>query len=218
MAAGDAQAPERSTHPPTLGLLGAPGSGKSAAAAHLGGRGFCVIDADRLAREALRHPSVVGAIGARFEASHPGIIGSDGQVDRGVLAEVVFVEPEVRRWLEGLIHPRVAAERQRIRATVDPERYPAGVVEDCPLLLETGLDAVCDALMMIDADQAARVARVRERGWDAAELARRDAAQWPLERKRDAAGVVIDNSGDLAALGRAIDAWLDAHWRPGRPS
>ena len=213
MALGaDASAP--TSWPSTLGLLGAPGSGKSAAAAHLARRGFLVIDADAAARAALREPEVVAAVRERFAGTQPPVVDHADRIDRAALGARVFADPALRRWLERLVHPRVEAARREARRGIDRDAHPLGVVEDCPLLLETGLDRACDRLMMIDASRGVRLARVAARGWSATELERRDAAQWPLARKRAAADAVIVNEASLEALGAAIDEWLSEHWPP----
>jgi dephospho-CoA kinase len=71
----------------------------------------------------------------------------------------------------------------------------AAIVEDCPLLLESGVDASCDALVFVDSDFEARLARVaRKRGWDRAELERRESLQAALDTKASRADYVVWNS------------------------
>ena len=71
------------------------------------------------------------------------------------------------------------------------------LVEDCPLLFEAGLDAACDATLFVDADRERRRGRDREqRGWDDDDLRRREAAQMPLDMKRERADYSVTNDGD----------------------
>ena len=128
-----------------------------------------------------------------------GVLDERGRVDRGAIAAIVFRDPAERARLEGYLHPRV--ERARLRMF---EGAPAGtpaLVIDAPLLLEAGLADRCDRLWFIDAPESARRTRVTTtRGWTAEELARREGAQWSLDRKRAAAHDVLRNDGDPASL------------------
>ena len=73
-------------------------------------------------------------------------------------------------------------------------------VVDAPLLLESGLDRLCDVTLFVECDAATRAARLATaRGWAPDEIERREARQRPLDRKRQAADLVVPNSGDLAA-------------------
>lgn len=190
--------------PPVIGLVGGIGAGKSAVAAHLRRLGCVVCDSDALAREVLLDPGVRREL-VRWWGS--GIMNSDGLVDRRRVAAIVFERPEERLRLEALIHPLV--ERRREALFRDAPASTRALVIDAPLLLEAGLGERCDAILFVDAPEAMRRARVEAtRGWDAAELARREAAQWPLDRKRAAARAVIRNDGSEAELARAVEAAL----------
>lgn len=178
-----------------LGVLGGIASGKSAVAALLaGGRGV-VLDADRYAREALDSPDVLERL---REAFGPSALGPDGHADRIFLAQRVFTDAEARRRLEGWIHPLV---RERILSGLAAarERGAERVVLDVPLLLENdaehGLARLCDHLVFVEASEATRAGRATSRGWAEGEVARREAAQMPLEDKRRRAAYVIHNDG-----------------------
>ncbi|MEM7683008.1 MAG: dephospho-CoA kinase [Planctomycetota bacterium] len=204
------------SHPkPVIGLLGAPGSGKSYVAAQLAERGGRVIDADALARQSLETPENAQRLAERWGA---GVLDRAGVVDRKAVGRRVFADAAERAWLESLIHPEVGRRRAALRqdAWADPEaRF---VVEDCPLLLETGLDASCDVLLMVDASEAVRLGRVAARGWDSAELERRQASQASLDSKRRAADYVVRNEGDAAALRAALSDVLRQALPPDSPS
>lgn len=93
-------------------------------------------------------------------------------------------------------------------ARTDRRTTPA-VIVDAPLLFEAGLDKECDAVVFVDTPRDSRLKRVQEtRGWDEAELTRREKAQLPLEEKRKRADVVIANDGTLEVLrSRSLDAY-----------
>ena len=119
-----------------VGLTGGIGAGKSAVAKRLAERGAVIIDADRLAREVVSAGTdglaeVVAAFG-------PGVVGADGELDRPALGQRVFADPAARKQLEGIIHPRVRARTAELTAGAPDD---AVVVNDVPLLVETGLSA-----------------------------------------------------------------------------
>lgn len=200
---------------PIIGLVGGIGSGKSTVAQVWRELGCCVSDSDRLARESFEDPAIRAALRSWWGDA---AFGADGSPDRAAIAKIVFADPAARARLEGIVHPWIESRRVATFAAA-----PAGTVAfviDAPLLLEAGLDRECDAVVLVDAPRSAREARVRGRsGWSADELARREAAQWPIERKLAKATDVIVNDGDLASLHTSARRVLDAictRWTPAR--
>jgi dephospho-CoA kinase len=188
--------------PFVLGLAGGIGAGKSAAASVLRAMGWLVSDSDAGAREELRAPDVRDTLRAWWGED---ILDASGAVDRAKVARIVFADSVQRTRLEGLIHPRLRAARERLKAEAR-ERGAPGVVIDAPLLFEAGLDAECDAVLFIDAARALRLERVaRTRAWSEEELSRREAAQMPAEEKKRRAHVVILNDGDEASLRARVE-------------
>jgi len=181
---------------PVIGLVGGIGSGKSAVGAMLADEGCLVCDSDELVRRQYDEPAVRAQLQTWWG---PGILDHRGVVDRSAVAAIVFRDPAERVRLESLLHPRVEAERARVFAAA-PAGTPALVI-DAPLLLEAGLGPSCDAIWFVEAPESLRRARVMgSRGWTADELARRENAQWSLDRKRAAAHHVLRNDGDPASL------------------
>jgi dephospho-CoA kinase len=195
---------------PVIGLVGGIGSGKSAVAATLASEGCLVCDSDELVRRQYDEP----AVRARLQGWWgPGILDERGRVDRAAVAAIVFRDPEERRRLEAFLHPLVEAERAR-RFDMAPAGTVALVIA-APLLLEAGLGPSCDHIWFIDAPEALRRARVMgSRGWSADELARRESAQWSLDRKRSAAHHVLRNDGDPASLREQVRQALAGIRRP----
>lgn len=178
-----------------IGLLGGVASGKSLVAGQLCQRGAGVLDADRAGHEVLQTSEVEEASRHRWG---DGVFGPDGHVDRGRLAKIVFANtPEglcERRYLEQLTHPRIGRRLLEQAATMEKEGKPAAVL-DAPLLLEAGWDKLCKVLVFVDAPRELRLARAEARGWTEGEFTAREQAQHSMDRKRQGADVVIDNSG-----------------------
>lgn len=180
-----------------IGLAGGIGAGKSTVAsamAQLGGR---VIDADAAAREALKREDVRQQI---VDWWGQAMLDEAGGLNRKQLAERVFSDEAERRRLEGLLHPIIAAQRERMIADAQADPEARFIVLDAPLLFEVGLDKRCDHVVFVDADRNRRLDRVaRERGWSADELERREKNQMSLDRKRQLADNVIVNDASEAA-------------------
>jgi dephospho-CoA kinase len=180
-----------------LGLAGGIGAGKSAVAAEFARQGCVVVDSDHEAKAALDRPEVREALRSWWG---DGVLNAAGQIDRKAVANIVFTRPEERARLEALVHPLIRQRRSELVARA-AESGAAAVIVDAPLLFEAGVDAECDAVIFVDAPREVRLERVmRTRGWDDAELARRESAQWSVERKREASRFVVANDGPREAL------------------
>jgi dephospho-CoA kinase len=190
---------------PVIGLTGGIGSGKSAVARMLAEEGCLVCDSDALARQAFNDESIRDAMLAWWGNR---VAAPDGAVDRSKVAAIVFTDSAERARLEALTHPWIEARRERLFAAPPPGTR--ALVIDAPLLLEAGLGDRCHAIVFVDSPLEMRLSRVREaRGWDAAEHARRESAQWPLDRKRAAADHVVRNDGSPESLRAQVRAVLD---------
>lgn len=179
--------------PVVLGIAGGIGSGKSTVAREFAKLGWVIIDSDSEAKAALMLPDVKATLEEWWGS---GVLDPQGEVNRTSVGEIVFADEAQRKRLEGLIHPLVAKCRRAAiaSATAKSGRIPPGVVYDAPLLFEAGLDKECDAVVFVEASEGVRIGRTkRTRGWDEAEYLRRQAAQWPLERKKSLCRFVIQN-------------------------
>ncbi len=196
---------------PVIGLIGGIGSGKSEVASLLADRGAIVINADLVGHQLLDIPEVRTLIVDRFGKRVLKESASDGavrtQIDRRVLASIVFADAEARRALEAILHPRM---RQQFAATIESARdgdaRPRALVLDAAVLLEAGWDDLCDLVVFVDAPRGKRLERVaRQRGWTLDAFQAREEAQWPCELKRRRADFVVNNDGDLDLLRRQVD-------------
>lgn len=194
------------SHKPILGLIGAIGAGKSMAALALAKRGGAIVDADKLGHVVLDEPEVRSRLVARWG---DGILKEDGTVNRRAVGGVVFGNPEERKALEAVVFPRIHALEEEAYDRADADQAVGFIVLDAAVLLEAGRRAVCTKLLMIDAPRWLRLERVAARnGWDDAELARREAAQLPLDAKRAVADAVLVNDASPGELQTKIDAVL----------
>ena len=179
---------------PIIGIVGGIGSGKSHVARLLGELGCRVIDSDAQIRAAYREPAVIAAIRQWWG---DGVMLPDGTVNKSAIAARIFADPAEKRRLEGLLHPLVHAAREREMAAAANDLQVIAYVWDTPLLLEAGLGEACDAIVFVDAPWERRLARVRAtRGWDEAELRRRENSQMPLDTKRGLSDYRLTNSAD----------------------
>lgn len=181
-----------------VGLTGTVGAGKSTVGRHFESWGACRVDADRLAREAVA-PGSRGLAEVR-EAFGEEVIDEEGALDREAMRWRAFADPDARRRLEAIVHPEV----RRLMEERAEEARAGGcevLVAEVPLLLEGGMEDDFDLVVVVDAPREQRRRRVEEeRGLDRETFEAIEGAQWPAERKRSAADVVIVNDGTLDRL------------------
>jgi dephospho-CoA kinase len=197
-----------STKKPVIGLTGGIASGKSVASRVLAGLGIGIVDADRIAREVVAPGSDgLAAVVAAFGSE---VLTEDGALDREKVAARVFREPDARKVLQAITHPRIAVRSAELLAELSATDSPY-VVYDAPLLVEVGAHKGLDALIVVAAERATQIARAVARdGMTPDEAERRIAAQLPLAEKVAVADYVVHNDGTLEALEAAV---LDTHRR-----
>ena len=194
-----------------VGLTGGIGSGKSEVARLLAERGAVVVDSDRLAREVVA-PGTPG-LAAVVAAFGPDILNADGTLARDRLAAVVFADEKARARLNAIVHPLVGAAAAERLAAAPPD---AVVVHDVPLLVEAGMAAAFDVVVVVDAPREVRLARlVGPRGMARADAEARIDAQATREERLAVADHVITNDGSLAELAAQVDRlWTNLAERP----
>ncbi|MFL5766939.1 MAG: dephospho-CoA kinase [Actinomycetota bacterium] len=185
-----------------VGLTGGIGAGKSTAAAMLDARGATVIDADDLARRAVR--SGTPAFDRIVDTFGRDVVGADGELDRAGLAAIVFADPDRRRELERITHPEVA---RLLREALEPLRSTdAVVVYASPLMVESGMTQACDVVVVVVAPADEQLRRVGEqRGMAATDVRARMAAQASDDERAAAADVILDNGGSIEELEAQVD-------------
>lgn len=188
-----------------VGLTGGIGAGKSTVARLLADRGALILDADVAAREVVA-PGTEG-LAAVVNAFGDAVLAPDGVLDRAALASVVFADQDRRAVLNGIVHPRVRAWMAERVVTAPPGSV---IVQDIPLLVESGLASLFELVVVVDAADPVRIARlVSDRGMTEAEASARIAAQAPREQRLAAADVVINNDGTPEQLAGQVAALWD---------
>jgi len=187
-----------------IGLTGGIGAGKSTVSATFAERGGVIVDGDVISREVVE-PGTEG-LAALVEAFGDGILLPDGALDRPALAAKAFSNDESRATLNGIVHPLVGKRRSEIIAAVPEDSV---VVEDIPLLVESGMAPFFPLVVVVYADVELRVKRlVEHRGMAEADARARIAAQADDAQRRAVADVWLDNSGSPEALiERAREVW-----------
>ncbi|MDA1360331.1 dephospho-CoA kinase [Glycomyces luteolus] len=182
-----------------VALTGGIGAGKSTVAAKLSELGARVIDADALSREVVA-PNTEGlaAVVSRFG---PEVLDTDGALDRAELAKIVFSNPPARAELEAIVHPRV---RTRARELTDAMPEDAIVVQDIPLLAETGQAPGFHLNIDVEAPRELRLERLAERGLPREDAIRRIDAQASDAERREVCDVVIHNRDGREDLERRV--------------
>ncbi len=186
------------SRPFLIGLTGGIATGKSTVAGILTEQGIPVLDADRLAREAVAPGSeILAQLHSRYGE---GILSPNGSLHRQALATLIFGDVSERAWVESLIHPYVRQQMKQGIQVWQKQGIPVGCLM-IPLLFEAGLEDWVDAIWVVACDLHQQRERLRERDHlSAAEIEARLAAQWPLERKCQFATTVVDNNRDPQQL------------------
>lgn len=187
-----------------IGLTGNIASGKSEIARMLADRGATVIDADVLAREAVRPDTqALKDIIKRWGAD---VLKKDGSLDRAALRQIVFADQSELDALNRIVHPGITRIRDREVAQAR-ERGDPIIVCVIPLLFESDIVDEFDAIVLVDAPRPLRLERmVASRGVEATDAMNMIASQMPAELKRARADYVIENNGSLQDLERDVDA------------
>lgn len=185
------------------GLTGGIASGKSTVARFFGKLGARVIDADELARKVVEPGTsgwhkVIETFGEAYITPH-------GELDRKRLAQLVFQDPQAKKRLEAVIHPRVLALREKITREILREDPQALIIFDVPLLIEAGLHRKVDRVIVVWIPRENQIQRLIERD----KLTRQEAekrlkSQMPLDEKLPFAHYVVDNSGSLEATEKQV--------------
>ncbi|HNE88026.1 MAG TPA: dephospho-CoA kinase [Actinomycetota bacterium] len=193
-----------------VGLTGGIGSGKSTVAQMFADLGAWVVDADAIAREVVA-PGSEG-LAELVEQFGSQILTDNGDLDRAAVAAVVFSDPSARERLNAIVHPLIARRTTELIAAIPQD---AVLVHDVPLLVELGMQATYDLVVVVDAPDDVRVQRLVQRGLDEDDARARIAAQASRDERLAVADVIIENTGDLDDLRTQVKAaWPQVSGQP----
>ena len=188
-----------------VGLTGGIGSGKSLAAQFFSQLGALVIDADQLARSVIQRGSQgFDEVLLRFGDN----VLINGDIDRVALGQIVFENPEAKKDLEAIIHPRIRAEFEEAVDSLDADEI---MIYEIPLLVETNAADRFDFIITVESDAELRKERLRARGMFHSDIEKRMASQATEEQRRAIADCVITNNGTEDELLRQVEnVWESA--------
>ena len=181
-----------------IGVTGGIGSGKTAVCDIFARLGVPVLHSDEIAKE-LSHSNQV------IRKKLMSLLGteaylSDGTLNRQFVASKIFSNKELQRKVEAVIHPQVEKERERRIKELMQQGYRFLIIE-AALIYEAGLDKKLDVVVVVNAEETTRVARVHKRDAVPEEnVYARINAQWDVKKKLEKADYVINNNGTLEEL------------------
>jgi dephospho-CoA kinase len=187
---------------PIIGIAGGIGSGKSFIASLFGQEGCLVLSADDQVRALYNDPEIKQTLRHWWG---DGVFNTLGEIDRRAVARRIFNNPDEKKRLESLLHPRVQHLRDQAMQAASKDSQVLAFVWDIPLLFEIGHHTSCDAIVFVEAPLEQRLVRVRQtRGWNEAELLARENLQLPLDNKRRMSNYILQNTADVGFAERQV--------------
>ncbi|MDH3256710.1 MAG: dephospho-CoA kinase [Nitrospinota bacterium] len=188
-----------------VGLTGGMGSGKTTVAKYFKALGAYVLDADEICRSLVEPEKpawreIIDLLGN-------GILRDDQTLDRRKIADIVFNDPEKKKALETILHPRVMAEEQAVYKDILQDDPGALVIIDAALLIESENYRKVDKVIVIACDEETQLHRIMAKNM----FSRKDAQnrlrlQMPLEEKIKFADYVLHNDSGLSELKKKVES------------
>ena len=170
-----------------VALTGGIGSGKSTVGQIFAHLGAIVIDSDQLARDVIERGSIgFNEVVAKFGDE----ILKNGEIDRQILASLVFKDPTKRAELEQITHPLIRKAFAKVVSTASPDSI---VINQIPLLVESNHDYKFDHIITVSASESIRTERLIKRGLTNEQIKQRMQAQATDQMREDIADSVIVN-------------------------
>lgn len=183
-----------------IGLTGGIASGKTTVSKILKTKGFLIYDADEIAREISKEEEVKKELISYFGEQ---ILDKASNIDRKKLKDIVFKDKEKLEELNRIIHPRVYVFFKSIRERND---YKKTIVFDVPLLFESGIDKLCDKILLVLADRELKIKRIIKRDGISKELAEKIiGSQMSDDEKIKKADIIIENNDSIEDLKEQVE-------------
>ncbi len=184
-----------------VGLTGGIGSGKTTVANQFATLGIQLVDADLVARDLV----APGSAALAQIAAHFGdvILQQDGSLNRALLRQRIFTDPNEKQWLNQLLHPLIRQQiLQQLAAATSPY-----VLLVAPLLIENGLQPLVDQLLVVDVSPESQLNRTSKRDQvSQSQVAAIMASQCSREQRRALATQLLDNDLPLQSLPERVAA------------
>jgi dephospho-CoA kinase len=182
-----------------IGLTGNYGMGKSTVARMFKELGAFVIDTDDIVRELLKDPAVIYEIKKAFGDD----IVEGGEVNKRMLADIVFEHPHLRISLENILHPGVFRKIDEEIAKITGNS--AIVIIEAPVIFERGYQNRFDKIITVYALEEIAINRLKEKGISEDDARKRLSSQFPIGMKISKSDFVIDNSRDIENTRRQVE-------------
>ena len=183
-----------------VGLTGGIGSGKTLVSDYFKSLGIVIVDADVVSRQVVEPGTeALGKIAEKFDKD---ILNSDGTLNRRVLRDIIFKNPDEKQWLENLLHPLIGLETARQLQT---SQSPYTIFVS-PLLIEIGQYKMTNRILVVDAPENLQVSRTVERdNTQAKNVQSIMNTQASRQKRLDMADDVILNDSDIKSLHKKVD-------------
>ncbi len=182
----------------TAGLTGGIATGKSTVSSILMEAGAIIIDADTIARDAVRKNLPAWHEIVRIFGKE--VLLPDGEIDRAYLGGIIFGDPSKKEILNKIVHPYVIQKVAELIEEIGKESPDSIVILDVPLLIEAGMDKGMEDVILVYTPEHIQIKRLIERdGISDEDALLRVRSQMPIEKKREFATIIIDNNGTLQA-------------------
>ena len=186
----------------TVGITGSFGTGKSTVAEFFAAYGAKIINADAINHALIRRG---GACFKKIISRFGKEVLTKGDLDRRKLAKIVFSNPRKLETLCRIVYPAIVREIKRRRSHYRRTQKNSIIIIDAPLLIEAGLEAICDYVVVVKASPKQQIERLKARmDIEEKEIVKRIKAQMPLSEKLKAADIIIDNSGPLTQTKKEV--------------
>jgi len=194
-------------------ITGRSGSGKSYASEYLANAGVPVIDGDVVARQVVQKGS--RCLQELTKAFGKEILQEDGSLNRQLLAEICFSNPDDRDRLNRITHPHIikviTKEFDNLR-----EQGKGYCVVEAAALVESGLYSICDKVIMITSLEQLQIQRIMKRDSITEQQARtRLSSQLASDEVKNICDMIISNNGTLEEfnskldmLAKQLDTWF----------
>ncbi|MCK5286382.1 MAG: dephospho-CoA kinase [Thermodesulfovibrionia bacterium] len=179
---------------PFIGLTGSLGTGKTTVLKFFRKSGAYTINADRLVHELLKNPRIIKKLSRHLGRNILTKINSKTLINKKSMADIIFNDPQKRRYAEKTIHPEVIKRAKNMKRKILVKERDAVIVFEVPLLFEAGYEKIFDKIIFVYCSKAKATERLRKRGLSREQVLKRMQAQLPTSWKKAAADFLINNN------------------------